>query len=393
MTVAGQPPLHAALDMRWIFRELSGIGRYTRELAAELVHTAEGRRLTLLFHDPDIARREMEILAPPAGAAVEARVFPQGPFSPAAQFRWPGRLRSLGAQVYHAPNFMIPLGAFPKSRPAGRMALVVTLHDLIPVLHPEFTPRARKNLARGLVRRLMRESAIRADRVITPSAHTRADVLEALDREASPRIRVVPEAAGAMYAPGDPPPVPGQILFVGRRDPYKNLAGVLEAFAAVARSVPGAKLRVISAPDPRYPEGEPLARCLGVSDRVEWSGYVDGPRLLEAYRQACVFVLPSLYEGFGLPVLEAMACGTPVVCSRVSSLPEVAGDAALLVDPRDPEAISSALIRVLTEPVLAARLRAAGIERARLFSWNQAARSTWAVYEEAAAARQGSSAP
>ncbi|MBP7274655.1 MAG: glycosyltransferase family 4 protein [Kiritimatiellae bacterium] len=388
MTGAGSSPIHAALDMRWIFRELSGIGRYTRELASELARTADGRRLTLLFHDPEIARREMDLLALPAGSAVQSRVFPFGPFSPRAQISWPRLLRSLDAQVYHAPNFMVPLGAFPASRPPGRLALVVTLHDLIPVLHPEFTPKARKNMARGLVRRLMREAARRADLIITPSAHTRGDVLTALDPNASPRIRVVPEAAGAMYAPGNAPPVPGQILFVGRRDPYKNLTGVMEAFATVARSVPGAKLRVVSAPDPRYPEAEHLASLLGISDRVEWSGYVDGPRLLEAYRQAHVFVLPSLYEGFGLPILEAMACGTPVVCSGVSSLPEVAGDAALMVDPRDPAALAGALTSVLTDPALAARLRTAGLERARKFSWNQAARTTWSVYEEAVAARQ-----
>lgn len=384
---ASSRPLHAMLDARWIFRELSGIGRYTRELAGGLARTAGGRRLTLLFADPDIASRELHHMGLPPDARVETRLFPHGPFSIHSQLRLGGVIRSSGAQVYHSPNFMIPLAAFPRSRPGGRTAAVTTLHDLIPVLHPEFTPRARKNSARGLVRWLMREAVRRSDRVITPSEHTRTDILSALDATAGDRIRVVPEAAAPMYTPAVTPPTPGQILFVGRRDPYKNLTGVIEAFARVAATLPHARLRVISAPDPRYPEAEEAARRLGVESRVEWCGYVEGPQLVEAYRQAGVFVLPSLYEGFGLPVLEAMACGTPVICSRVSSLPEVAGDAAVLVDPGNIPSIADALIAVLSDPQLANRLRTAGMARARQFSWDRAARETWALYEEAACAR------
>ncbi len=380
-------PLHVLLDARWIFRELSGIGRYTRELAGGLARTAGKRRLTLLFSDAEIARREMDHLQVPSGARVETCLFPHGPFSIRSQLQLPATLRASGAQVFHSPNFMMPLAAFPRSRPGGRVAAVTTIHDLIPVLHPEFTPKARKNAARGLVRWVMREAVRRSDRVITPSAHTRTDVLNALDATAGDRIRVVPEAASPVYAPGPTPRVPGQVLFVGRRDPYKNLTGLIEAFARVAAELPHARLRIISAPDPRYPEAEQAARRLGVEHLVEWRGYVDGSQLVEAYRQAHVFVLASRYEGFGLPVLEAMACGTPVICSNVSSLPEVAGEAAMMVDPDNIASISDALLAVLSDSKLSDRLRAAGLARARQFSWDRAARETWALYEEAACAR------
>lgn len=377
-------PLHAVLDARWIFEEISGIGRYTRELAAALVRTAGPHRLTLVFGSPALAGREQAWGGYAPGPGLDIRVWPEGPFSPRAQFGIGPRLRARDADVYHAPNFVLPYPAFPRRRRPGRCAAVATIHDLIPILFPHFTPRALKNRARPLVRAMMRETVRRSAAVIVPSECTRRDILRALDPGADARVHVVPEAASPRHTPGGAPPEPGVILFVGRRDPYKNLRGLIAAFARLAPGLPRARLRIVSAPDPRYPEAEAEVRRLGLEGRVEWAGYVATDALLDAYRAASVFVLPSLYEGFGLPVLEAMACGTPVICTDVSSLPEVAGDAAILVPPDDIGALAGALRRVLGDPEEAARLRRLGLARAALFSWDRAARETWAIYEQAA---------
>jgi glycosyltransferase involved in cell wall biosynthesis len=142
-------------------------------------------------------------------------------------------------------------------------------------------------------------------------------------------------------------------------------------------------LRVIGANDPRYPEARIRAKQLGLQEAVQWDGYVTGPDLVTAYRRAALFVFPSLYEGFGLPVLEAMACGAPVVCSHCGSLPEVAADAACLIDPENPEALATAMDRVLSNPELAADLSARGLHRAAQFTWARTARQTRAAWADA----------
>ena len=199
------------------------------------------------------------------------------------------------------------------------------------------------------------------------------------------RIAVAPDGVDARYAPGGEKPsargAPPTVLYVGRRDPYKNLPGLVAAFARLVRDGGvDARLRVVGPPDARYPEAEEAARRLGVAEHVEWTGYLDDAGLLRAYQDADVLALLSKYEGFGLPVAEAMACGTPVVCSNAASLPEVAGAAARLVAPDDVAGAAAALQDVLTNPAEAARLRAAGLEQARKFSWRAAAESMLRLY-------------
>jgi alpha-1,3-rhamnosyl/mannosyltransferase len=234
----------------------------------------------------------------------------------------------------------------------------------------------------------MFEVGRRADLIITVSESTRNDVLRELRiaPEWQGRVVSIPEAADAAFRPADTPRKNGRlrILFVGRRDPYKNLTGLVEAFAQVRARGIDAVLRVIGPEDARYPEAPRRALELGVNDHIEWAGYVADRKLAEQYQQSDVFVLASKYEGFGLTVLEAMACGTPVVCSNISSLPEVAGDAALLVDPQNPGDIAGAIARMLTEPQLAASLREKGLARAAQFSWKRTAELTLKAYESLA---------
>ena len=378
--------MRIAVDARWVFRELSGIGRYTLELLRQLGEIGGAFEFLVLVRDGE-RRAFVEQAAGLAGKAnFECAELPHGVFSPRGQFAAARLLRERGADVYHSTNFMVPLPAFPRRRPHATKC-VCNIHDLIPLAHPEFTPRALKTRFFQVYRLLMHEIARRVDTVVTGSESAKRDIVRLLGIPEG-RIAVAADGVDARYAPaGEKPSAhggPQTVLYVGRCDPYKNLPGLVAAFARLVRTGGvDARLRIVGSPDARYPEAGAAARRLGVADRVEWSGYLDDAGLLKAYQEADALALLSRYEGFGLPVLEAMACGTPVVCSNAASLPEVAGAAARLVDPGDVAGAAAALREVLTDAATAARLRAAGLEQAKKFSWRTAAEAVLRVYGEA----------
>ena len=367
--------MRIAIDARWIFPEISGIGLYTQELLRAMARAGTGHALVAFFASEAVRDRT---LGTPA-AAIESHVLNYGLFAPANQWKLPALLRRLKIDIYHSTNYMMPLLA------GGGARRVVTIHDLIPLLFRDHAPRSRKARLYPLYRRLMVEVARRADRIIAVSQSTRRDLVEHL-AAAPGKIDVILEGVRPEFQPAPLPAADGPVvLYVGRRDPYKNLPLLVEAFADVVRAVPAARLRVVGPPDDRYPEAPQRARALGLDGQIDWIGYASPEQLVALYRGAAAFVLPSQYEGFGLTVLEAMASGTPVVCSNVSSLPEVVGDAALLVPPGDRAALAGALTSVLTQRTLAADLRLRGLARARRFTWEAAARETIAAYERAAA--------
>jgi alpha-1,3-rhamnosyl/mannosyltransferase len=181
--------------------------------------------------------------------------------------------------------------------------------------------------------------------------------------------------------PGMPDRAGVRLLFVGRGDPYKNLEAAVRAMAILAGDPRrGAELTVVGGRDERYPGPWQLADTLGVAGRMRALGPLSEDELAREYARADVLVAPSRYEGFGLPPLEAMASGLPVVCTRAGSLPEVVGDAALFCDPDDAASIADAVVRIADDPGLRAGLVARGRERAELFRWDTAARKTLEVY-------------
>ena len=379
--------MRIGLDARWIFQELSGIGTYTTELIREFARLETGHEFVLFFRDPAIRDRVWSAAGLDGHPRFRAHMVPWGVFSPWSQLRLPAVLRRLEIDIFHSPNYMIPFGAFPRGKPHA-VKCVATVHDLIPLLFPEQTPRALKTRLFPLFKRVMFEVGARANAILTVSETSRADILRSLriPREREGRVRAVYNGVAPEYRPASRRPAPHKtILYVGRFDPYKNVEGLLEAFAILrARGGPDARLKIVGAPDPRYPEATRRARELGLEGLVEWAGYAGGADLVDAYQQADVFALLSRYEGFGLTVLEAMACGTPVVCSDIGALREVVGDAVLIVDGADPAAAAAALGRVLTEPGVAAKLGRKGLARAREFTWARTAAETLKVYEEAA---------
>jgi alpha-1,3-rhamnosyl/mannosyltransferase len=343
----------------------------------------------LLFDRPELQQRTWAEARLADKPNFRAALVPWRIFSPGGQLGLPGWLRRQGVEVYHSPNYMIPFLAFPRRRPHA-IRCVVTIHDLIPLLFPQYTPRALKTRLLFLFRAILRAVAARADAVLTVSEASRVDILRLLGAPAGDARNVVaiPNGVTPQFQPAAlPANTPKRILFVGRFDPYKNVIGLLTAFDLLRQQLPDAvRLVIAGAPDPRYPEPLNFARQRGLDRDIEWLGYLSGPQLVTAYQQADVFVLPSRYEGFGLPVVEAMACGTPVVCSGVSSLPEVAGDAALLITPDDAAGIARAIRRVLEQPGLAATMRAKGLRRAAEFSWRRTAQQTLRVYERSGTA-------
>jgi glycosyltransferase involved in cell wall biosynthesis len=270
---------------------------------------------------------------------------------------YPFRLSALDGKtdVLHCTTYYGPL------RP--RVPTIVTVHDLAVLRHPEAFPRWTRSYAPLLVPRVLRA----ARSVIAVSEFT-ASELETLLLVPREKIHVVPNAVDDTFSPDGPRADGDYVLAVGTLEPRKNLARAIEAAAQI-----GVDLRVVGAP------GWGGVEARGAN--VTWLGSVDDDELARQYRGALCVVYPSVYEGFGLPVLEAMACGAAVVTSAGGATAEVAGDAAVLVDPLDVGAIATGI-----ETAISSReaLRPRGIERARGFSWDEAARLTQAVYEDAA---------
>ena len=359
------------LDARTATDHFPGIGRYVVNLAQALASLAPDLGLTLL-HDPSAKATRLSLPDVPRIACSAS------PFSIQQQWTVPRVLRQARAKLYHSPYYLMPyLPGVPS---------LVTCHDVIPLLYPEyFTPMQR------LVYRLAQGLALRTARMIlADSQATRADLARVFHVDPR-RISVTPLAAGTNFAPRSSEHIdavrskyalPKQYaLYLGSNKPHKNLARLVQAWQVAPRSrVPDLKLVIAGEWDERYPEARQLAARLGLRDQVIFAGPVSEADLPALYSGALLFVFPSLYEGFGLPVLEAMACGTPVVCSNTSSLPEVAGNAALLVNPRDVTALADALSRAANDQDLRQTLREQGLAQAGQFSWEKTARETLAVY-------------
>jgi glycosyltransferase involved in cell wall biosynthesis len=282
--------------------------------------------------------------------------------------------RRLRPDVLHAIYFLPP---------ASGTATVLTVHDISFERYPEFFSRSALLRDRVLIRR----SALSATRVVTVSEASRRDLIEIYGLDPA-RVVAIPNGVGAEFQPADAvPPLPAtagralRVLAVGTVQPRKNLGRLIDAIRIVSSQLP-VELRVVG-PD-GYQGAAIRDRLSGAAD-VTVTGYVSDADLAAEYRRSDVLVYPSIYEGFGLPVIEAMASGIPVVTSTGGSLPEVAGGAALIVDPLDVDAIASAVTRIAREPGLAATLRERGLARARDFSWERSARAHLEVYREVAA--------
>jgi len=373
-----------ALDAHMIGQRETGNERYTLNLIAALARVDAENHYLLLVTDPAPLQRLVKL--PSHFEIVPVRAAANVP-----RLAWgiPRVCQRRGAQVLHV-SYTAPLWT---PCPA-----VVTVHDISYEFFPQFfSPRDRLLLSVTVPL-----SCRRAARVIAVSERTRRDLVQRYGLPAA-KIRVVYEAADERFlapiAAEDVARVRARhaagrryILAVGNLQPRKNLVRLVDAFAALIASGSVAEDVVLVIAGQAHWRGSEVferVRNRGLQERVYFPGYVADEDLPPLYRGALVFVHPALYEGFGLPPLEAMACGAPVICSNGGALPEVVGDAALLFEPQDTGSLVQALRDLLADEERRQALASAGQARAAQFSWERAARETLAVYGEAASGSKG----
>lgn len=363
--------MRLAFDGRFLTARYPGIGRYAYNLLRALPEAAPEAEIGVFLGNEDErfpwsrleGVRQWPLHVPVRGLR--------------EQLALPRQLRRRGADVFHSPYFAT---AYRTPCP-----LVVTVHDAIGARR-EYLPPLVARLAFVVSTRLALRAAAA---VITVSEASRRDLTRRFGTPPE-KITAIPEAAAPEFRPPSRESVaelrarqglPGRYaLFVGADRPHKNLAGLVRAWAELGDA--GCPLVVAGRSDPRFPEARQTARRLGLDAR--FLGEVPEADLPALYGGATLFVLPSLSEGFGLPVLEAMACGTPVACSGAASLPEVAGDAAAYFDPGSTDSMIETLTRALTDASYRRELSRKGLAQARRFSWERTAELTWEVYRRAA---------
>jgi glycosyltransferase involved in cell wall biosynthesis len=296
----------------------------------------------------------------------------------------PWALARARVDLFHAPHYVVP--------PLTTAPVVVTIHDCIHLRFPQYLP---NRAALYYARAMMTIAARRSRRVLTVSQASKEDILHYLHIPAE-KIEVIHNAIDTRLA-GEPTQedvarvrerfllTAPFVLYTGNIKPHKNVDRLIEAFSILRqRGTEDVKLLIIGDDVSKYPNLRRLVHRFQLHQHVRFLGFVPDATLAVLYRLAAVFVFPSLYEGFGLPPLEAMAAGAPVITSNVSSLPEVVGDAAILIDPMDAGAIAHAMARVLGDPELRQDLIRRGRERVKAFSWERSVARVRQVYGELA---------
>ncbi len=368
-------PTTYLLDARPATDHFPGIGRYVSNLARHLVPLLTADERLLLLHNPQ-AKSSWPL--PPAQENVALIATAVSPFSLGQQWHIPRLLRQVNATIYHSAYYLMPY------RPG--VPTLLTLYDLIPEQFPQLvSPQAR------LLTRLATRLALRAsDHFLAISEATRQEFLSRYPLNPA-RITAVPLAADTHFKPQPETAVAAlrqklnlpqhYVLYLGINKPHKNLERLIEAWRTVFNQLPDAPpLLIAGAWDARYEGVKTAVTQHNLSPQVHFLGRVDDADLPALYSGATVFVFPSLVEGFGLPVLEAMACGTAVACAHTSSLPEVGGEAAAYFEPDNSQQIASVLVALLQDKKLReARVRQ-GLVQAKKFSWEETAVATLALY-------------
>lgn len=352
--------MRIALDTQSALGHKTGIGLYTFNLLKALRQVAPEYEILELDWDR------------PHELRTDQRLWWQ-------QVELPRRARAAGADILHVPGFDAPRW---KSCP-----VVLTVHDLIGMLFPQNLP----PVSRFYWSRWLPRSVRWADRIIADSEHTRQDICRLMGVPEG-RITVIPLGVGPEFRLINDPELlePARVqydlpdrfmLYLGTLEPRKGIDTLIRSYGEIVRHTEHDL--VIAGKQGWYTEPLfALVHELGLEDRVHFTGYVPNDVLPVLLNLADLFVFPSRYEGFGLPPLEAMACGTPVVSSNASSLPEVVGDAGLMIPPDDTGMLSDVLRRALQDEPLRAELSSRGLARARLFTWEATARHTLEVYQD-----------
>ncbi|BCX06000.1 MAG: glycosyl transferase family 1 [Candidatus Roseilinea sp.] len=390
--------MNVVFDARVIQDHFPGVGRYAFNLLSGLAGALEAGDSLTVLHDPTATNTRYNLAALRMQhnervtwqeyrcAIFDLRNILRAPIAPVTP-----------ATVVHFPYYVRPRATRPPS--------VTTLFDAIPFLYPKYAPSLRARLSIHILHRIAIGASCRIVTISQSAAHELTRFFPTI----APRLTVIPLAADPAFKPQAESHIarvraqfdlPSRFaLYLGSNKPHKNLERLVEAWQVVisnwrleigdsfqspiSNSPSSIPLIIAGHQDPRYPEAQARAQTLGITPWVCFIGSVSDAQAAALYSACELFVYPSLHEGFGLTVLEAMACGAPVACSNCSSLPEVAGEAAMLFDPTQPRAIAEACLRVLHDDTLRAELRARSLERAARFSWRETAHLTMNVYRSA----------
>jgi len=344
-------------------REMTGIGRTTlQSLRAMLAIDSENEYLLFL---PDDAPDDLGLDAPNL-TLVETEVSLAQSFKSIwfGEFELPRRLRGARIDLYYSPSYLLPVYA-------GAKAEVICVHDLA----WRFYPRSKSMRFRAYMNARLPAALKRADRIVCVSQATANDVQAEYGDDLAGRIRVVHNGVDLdTFCPSPDGSEEGApyIAVVGNQDPRKNIATLLEAFPSFRARLRACRLVMVG---PGRPPAPPPAA-------VDCLGYLQDHELVSLYRGALIVVQPSLYEGFGLPVLEAMACGAPVACADIPVFREIAGDCARFFNPRDAVAIADSMAELAQDGIAREALSARGVERAQRFGWDRSARGLLTAFAE-----------
>jgi glycosyltransferase involved in cell wall biosynthesis len=388
------PAMRVAFNALFLEEPRTGTGRYVFNLL-ESLGRVDGVTEYSILSPADIDQ------VPETPSTFQWKTFPVGYLRHAGdnltklvweQRTFPRAARRVEASIMHIPYFAPPL------RTLG-IPTIVTIHDVIPLRLPAY----RGSPAVSAYGQLVARAARYATMIIAVSEHCKRDIMEVLGIPEA-RIRVIREAPAPAYHPVTDQAQVAQIrqkyglgerfvLNVGGLDLRKNIVGLVGAFAAVYHEIGDPELRLLVVGDaarlgssPLFPDWRNLARTFGVAEAIICTP-IDEEDLPAVYSATSCFAFSSVYEGFGLPPLEAMACGAPVVCSDLTSLPEIVGSAGILVNPEDPDRLGSAIQRVLTSPQLRHDLSARGLARVKQFTWDRVAVETSRLYAEVSGSR------
>lgn len=366
--------MRVAIDVRKLHD--FGIGTYVRNLVRQLARIDHETEYVLLCRRGDAG------LAASLGENFSTMPQRAPNYSVREQLTVPVNLSRSGATLFHAPHYVLP--------PLTPCRAIVTIHDCIHLRFPQYLP---NRLAYVYARTQLWSATRRARRVLTVSEASKQDIMRFFDVPET-KVTVIPNAIDERFrqTPADADLVRVReryqlpdsfIMYAGNVKPHKNLERLIDAFVAVRRrGFDNLGLLLSGSEVSRYATLRRAIHRYNLHKHVRLLGYQTAETLAVLYRLADVFVFPSLFEGFGLSPLEAIASGTPVVASNVSSLPEVLGDAAVLVDPLDATAIANGITRVLEDADLRADLQRKGLARAGHFSWEQSVKQVRRIYEE-----------
>ena len=369
--------MRIAIDIRKLHDY--GIGTYLRNLLRQLARIDHDTEYVLLCRPSD------QPFADQLGRNFRGVTESSGLYSVGEQLSIPLNLARLSPDLFHAPHYVLP--------PLAPCRSVVTIHDCIHLIFPQYLP---NRMAHFYARTMFWTAVHRASRILTVSEASKNDILRFFDVPAS-KVTVIYNAIDDLFFE-EPPEAEivrvreryqlhdRFVMYGGNVLPHKNIERLIDAFVLLRRDgLDDLKLLITGGEVSRYSSLRRAVHRHNLHQHVRFLGYQSTSTLAALYRLADVFVFPSLYEGFGLPPLEAMASGTPVVVSNVSSLPEVVGDGAILVNPYEPRAIADGIHEALGDAALRERLRVRGLARARSFSWLASVQRIHGIYQEVAA--------